>query len=239
MYIEKENYFIVKELENLGIGAIYTLKNYGDVRELPKEKFIKDFDLENRKIVSGYQTHTKNIQIIDEKSEIFYFENTDGFITDRKDIVIYTKYADCLPIYIYDKEKKVISLVHSGWKGSYEEIALEAIKLMKNVFKSKKEDILIVFGIGISQKNYEVGEEFLDKFSQKFSSDLIEKSFLRKDNKIYFDNQKFNFLNLIKNGILQENIVINNYCTYEEKRFHSFRREKESSGRAGAFIYFK
>lgn len=239
MYIEKENYFIIKELEDLGIGAIYTLKNYGDVRKLPKEKFIDDFKLGDRKIVSGYQTHTKNIQIIDEKSDMFYFEDTDGFITARKDIVIYTKYADCLPVYIYDKDKKVISLVHSGWKGTYEEIALEAIKLMEKRFDSKRENILVIFGIGISQKNYEVGEEFLEKFSQKFSSDLIKGSFLRENNKIYFDNQRFNFLNLIKNGILKENIVTNSYCTYEDKRFHSFRREKESSGRAGAFIYFK
>ena len=98
MYIEGNNYFRIKELEELGIGAIYTLKNYGDVRKLPKEKFIEDFQFGDRKIVAGYQTHTKNIEIISKDSDIFYFENTDGFITDRRDIVIYTKYADCLPV---------------------------------------------------------------------------------------------------------------------------------------------
>ena len=38
-------------------------------------------------------------------------------------------------------------------------------------------DIRVAFGIGISQKNYEVGEEFLQKFKEKFSKELIEKSF--------------------------------------------------------------
>lgn len=239
MYIEGNNYFRIKELEDLGIGAIYTLKSYEDVRKLPKEKFIEDFQLGDRKIVAGYQTHTKNIEIITENSNTFYFENTDGFITDRRDIVIYTKYADCLPIYIYDFKNKVISLVHSGWKGTYEEIALESIKLMEQNFNSKRESILVAFGIGISQRNYEVQENFLQQFSEKFPKDLIEGSFLRKDDKIYFDNQKFNFLNLKRNGILEKNIIVNNYCTYEDKRFHSFRREKENSGRAGGFIYFK
>lgn len=129
MYIEGNNYFRIKELEDLGVGAIYTLKSYGDVRKLSKEKFIEDFQLGDRKIVAGYQTHTKNIEIISKESNIFYFENTDGFITDRRDIVIYTKYADCLPVYIYDVENKVISLVHSGWKGTYEEIALSLIHI--------------------------------------------------------------------------------------------------------------
>ena len=141
MYIEENNYFRIKELEELGIGAIYTLKNYGDVRKLPKEKFIEDFQFGDRKIVAGYQTHTKNIEIISKDSDIFYFENTDGFITDRRDIVIYTKYADCLPVYIYDAKNKVVSLVHSGWKGTYEEIALESIKLMEENFKSRREAV--------------------------------------------------------------------------------------------------
>lgn len=239
MYIEGNNYFRIKELEDLGVGAIYTLKNYGDVRKIPKEKFIEDFQFGDRKIVAGYQMHTKNIEIVTESSKIFYFENTDGFITDRRDIVIYTKYADCLPVYIYDTKNRVISLVHSGWKGTYEEIALESIKLMEQNFKSEKKDIIVAFGIGISQKNYEVQEDFLQQFSEKFSKDLIDESFLRKDGKIYFDNQKFNFLNLKKNGILENNIIVNDYCTYEDERFHSFRREKENSGRAGGFIYFK
>lgn len=239
MYIEGNNYFKIKELEDLGVGAIYTLKNYGDVRKLSKEKFIEDFQFRDQKIVAGYQMHTKNIEIISKDSNIFYFESTDGFITDRRDIVIYTKYADCLPIYIYDSKNRVISLVHSGWKGTYEEIALESIKLMEQNFKSERKDILVAFGIGISQKNYEVQEDFLQQFSEKFSNDLIEESFLRKDEKIYFDNQRFNFLNLRKNGILEKNLILNDYCTYEDERFHSFRREKERSGRAGGFIYFK
>ena len=109
------------------------------------------------------------LTIISKDSDIFYFENTDGFITDRRDIVIYTKYADCLPVYIYDAKNRVISLVHSGWKGTYEEIALESIKLMEQNFNSQREDIIVAFGIGISQRNYEVQENFLQQFSEKFS----------------------------------------------------------------------
>lgn len=238
MFVEYGNYFRIKELENLGIGAIYTLKNYGNTKAMEKESFIRDFELGDRKIVSGYQVHSKNIQVIKDIDKL-YFEGTDGFITDRKDVVIYTKYADCLPIYFYDPMKKVIGLVHSGWKGTYEEIGLEAVKLMEENYNSNREDIIVAFGIGISQKNYEVGEEFLQQFSEKFSPELVEGSFLKKDGKLYFDNQKFNYLNFKINGIKKENIITNEFCTYGDERFHSYRRDRENSGRAGGFIYFK
>lgn len=238
MFIEYNDYFRIKELEDLGIGAVFTLKNYGNTKEMEKENFSRDFNLGNRKIVSGYQVHSKNIKVIKDTDEL-YFDGTDGFITDRKDVAIFTKYADCLPVYLYDPVKEVIGLVHSGWKGTFQEIALEAVKLMEENYGSKRADIIIIFGIGISQKNYEVGEEFFHQFKEKFSEDKIEAAFLRKDGKLYFDNQKFNLLNLKANGIKENNIITNEFCTYGDERFHSFRRDKESSGRAGGFIYFK
>ena len=67
----------------------------------------------------------------------------------------------------------------------------------------------------------------------------MAKSFVEKNGKLYFDNQKFNYLNLISNGIDKSKIILNNYCTFRDKRFQSFRRDKENSGRAGGFIYFR
>lgn len=66
--------------------------------------------------------HTNNIMYIDENMTDFdNIENIDGFVTKRKDIAIFTFYADCLPIYIYDKND-AIGIAHSGWKGTYLEI---------------------------------------------------------------------------------------------------------------------
>ena len=202
---------------------------------MSKEKIIKDFSLEGKYIVSGFQTHSDNIVAVDSLEKL-YFEDTDGFITNRKDIVILTKYADCLPIYFYDIKKEVIGLVHSGWQGSYKEIGKKAIKLMIDKYKCNLESIKVAFGVGISQKNYEVGEDFLQKFKEKFSEDLIENSFKKENRKLYFDNQEFVYRNLLELGLPKENILINNLCTYDGE-FHSYRRDKENSGRNGALIW--
>lgn len=237
MFLNKEMYIELEEWKKLGVSAIYTKKNYGNIKEISREKIIKDFSLKGKCLISGFQTHSDNIVIVEDLEKV-YFEDTDGFITNRKDVVILTKYADCLPIYFFDKEKEVIGTVHSGWQGSYKEIGKKAVKLMRKRYACNLENIRVAFGVGISQKNYEVGEEFLQKFREKFSKDLIEKSFRRENGKIYFDNQEFVYRNILECGILKENIITNNLCTYNGE-FHSYRRDKEKSGRNGAFIYFK
>ena len=238
MFEDRGNHLIIKEFENMGIGTIFTDISYGNAKQKTREELIKDFELGDRNLISGYQTHSKNIQVIKEIDKI-YFENTDGFITNRKNVVIFTKYADCLPVYIYDPLKEVIGLVHSGWRGTLQEITLEAIKLMEKNYGTDRKNVYFAFGIGIGQENYEVGQEFKDLFSEKFSFDIVTESFMEKNGKLYFDNQKFNYLNLIVNGVEKSKIITNEYCTFRDKRFQSFRRDKENSGRAGGFIYFK
>ena len=238
MFEDRGNHLIIKEFENMGIGTIFTDISYGNAKQKTREELIKDFELGDRNLISGYQTHSKNIQVIKEIDKV-YFENTDGFITNRKDVVIFTKYADCLPVYIYDPLKEVIGLVHSGWRGNLQEITLEAIKLMEKNYGTDRKNVYFAFGIGIGQENYEVGQEFKDLFSEKFSFDIVTESFMEKNGKLYFDNQKFNYLNLIVNGVEKSKIITNEYCTFRDKRFQSFRRDKENSGRAGGFIYFK
>lgn len=238
MFENKGDYFQLKEFEKFNLKVIYTTKSYGNVMSIDKEKFLKDFSLEGKKIVAGHQTHSDNVAIIDEKTENFYFEDTDGFVSNRKDIVVFTKYADCLPIFLYDKKNKVFGVVHSGWQGSYKEIAKKAILIMQNKYLSELENIVVAFGIGISKCRYEVQEDFLLKFKEKFSDDIVNKSFAKEKGKIFFDNQYFNYLNLIDYGILEKNIICNNLCTYEDN-FHSYRREGKAAGRNGAFISFE
>lgn len=188
MFEDRGNHLIIKEFENMGIGTIFTDISYGNAKQKTREELIKDFELGDRNLISGYQTHSKNIQVIKEIDKI-YFENTDGFITNRKDVVIFTKYADCLPVYIYDPLKEVIGLVHSGWRGTLQEITLEAIKLMEKNYGTDRKNVYFAFGIGIGQENYEVGQEFKDLFSEKFSFDIVTESFMEKNGKLYFDNQ--------------------------------------------------
>lgn len=236
MFLDRGEYLLLDEWDRFGIKAIYTKKSFGNVMELSATELKESLNLTDKTIVAGHQTHSDNIVVI-EDLERTYFENTDGFITNRTDVLIFTKYADCLPIYFCDRVNGVIALVHSGWQGSYKEIGKKAIELMQKRYGSSLENIEVAFGIGICQDRYEVGNEFVEKFKEKFSMEILEKAFVEKDGKIYFDNQEFNYQLMLNLGVRNENILLNEYCTYNGE-FHSYRRDREKSGRNGAFICY-
>ena len=254
MFKEKENYFFIEEFEKYGVKAIYSKKNAGNMsdycnmegqkegtQEKNRKRLLKELNIENKKIVMSYQTHTNNVQIIDKNTESYTFKDIDGFITDRKDVALFTFYADCLPIFVYDIENKVIGVWHSGWPGTYKEIMKSGLEAMKKAYNTKTENVIVGLGIGIQQKNYEVGMDFYDKFTEKFGKDneLIIKSFkLNKETeKYHFDNIEFNRVMALSLGIKEENIIISGENTWDEK-FYSHRREGKQAGRATAMISF-
>ena len=257
MFVEKENYFYIEEFEKLGVKAIYTKKNAGNmsdycpienqiegIQKENRKKLLEQFGFENKKSVMAFQTHSANVFVIDGNTTKYYYEkecDIDGFLTKRKDIVIFTFYADCLPIFVYDKKNKVIGVWHSGWPGTFKEMIKSGLDKMKEIYKTNLKDVLMGLGIGMQQKYYEVGIEFYEKFSDKFGkeTEFIKKSFYWNENtkKYHFDNTKFNEIMALKLGILKENLIISNEDTFDP-RFHSYRREGKMSGRATAMISF-
>lgn len=230
----KDNLYMIEEFEKFGIEAGYGTKDF----TLPN---LKEYAQKNGKVVvSGIQTHSSNIVVIKKGEELdmtkLPFSDTDGLITDREDLFLYTKHADCQCIYFFDIKKSVVGICHSGWKGSFDEICIKMIKLLEREFRSEIEDLIIGIGIGISALEYEVSHEFMKNFAEKFGKKIIEKSFLEQRGKIFFDNEKFNIEILKKYNIKEKQIVVSEECTFKNNQLHSYRRDKETSGRNFAFI---
>ena len=232
--VDHEDYIEFTTFNKFNIKIFFTKKHYGSIPEKSKEEVAKDFSL-NKTMLSCYQTHSDNVVLVDENTNSDYFPNTDGILTSNKNAAVLTKYADCLPIFIYDEETKIFGAVHSGWKGSYQEIVKKAIE---KINPKNLSTINILFGIGISCEKYNVGKEFYEDFKNKFSKEIVDKVFSIRNNEFFFDNQLFNYYLLKEYGVKEEKIFLNNRCTFSEN-FHSFRRDKELSGRNGAIIFME
>lgn len=242
MFIKKDKYYEIEEFDNLGVGTAYTTKDLMDSRIIKKDPVSKNrikklLDIEDKTIVFASQTHSANIAAVGDKPKDIYMD-TDGFITQNKNLVLFTQYADCLPIYAYDKKNQVIGLCHAGWKGAFDGIQKNMIEKMISEYGSLAEDIIIGLGIGISVDNYPVGDEFFEAYYRRYGKEMTRLVFSIKSDGYYYDNIEFNKQMLLRMGIREDNIIISNSCTYRDE-FHSYRRDGELSGRNGAFIYFK
>lgn len=220
-------YKIFKELEKYGFFAVQSTTILGNMRENSNvQEFLKKTNSGNLKVVKATQTHSSNILVVDENTDIDNLYNYDGFITNNKDFVFLAYYADCLPIFMIDKEKKIMALLHSGWRGTDKGIIKECINIFKNKYFSSLEDIVVVFGACISKNNYEIKEDLAMELKKKHNFDTM---IIYKNNKIYLDLQEFNRQLALNEGILDKNIYKNNYCTYSDTEFYSYRRDNTDS----------
>lgn len=138
-------------LEFQNIKHCYSMRPL-DFKIGEKKKVINDYEslcaslgLDYKNIYRPNQTHSNNIaRVENEPSWIVSegFQNIDGLITKNKDKILSLCFADCIPLYFYDPVKNVIGMVHSGWKGTYNQIARDAIRSLKEEFGILPEDLI-------------------------------------------------------------------------------------------------
>ncbi len=201
---------------NCGIGSKDVIANVKKNLQLVRKKISK----KAKNIFLVQQIHSNKFVFIDEKYNKKIKPKADAIITNQKYLPIAILTADCVPILICDNKKKMIGIIHAGWKGAYKGIIDRVIKFMiKKGCKLK--NFTIAVGPSISVKNYEVKEDFRKKFLKKDKKNL--KYFKIKRNKLYFDLTKYVQALLLKSKI--KNIDILNIDTFDVKnKFFSARR---------------
>lgn len=156
------------------------------------------------------------------------FIESDGLMTNESGLLLNISLADCCGILLFDSKKKAIAAIHSGWKGTEQNIAAHSVAEMTKHYQSDTNDVYAYLSPCAAVESYEVGKDFLNKFP--------EFAFQFEDDKIYFDNRLMIAYQLIQAGLLKDNIYKSEECTIKNPKYHSFRRDKEMSGRMSCFI---
>lgn len=148
----------------------------------------------------------------------------DALITDRIGFVLSIRTADCVPILIADPAHHAVAAVHAGWRGTAAEILTKSLAEMSNRFNTAPEDAMVAIGPAIGKCCFETGPEVAVQFghpAERTNIDLVETNL----------RQALSF------GIPANRIAVIGRCTRcEPTLFHSFRRDKEQSGRMVAAI---
>lgn len=198
----------------------------------------KILNIPDEKIYRAKQVHGKNVIIIDNQdNKIVEGLEADGLVTNIPGIALCTFHADCVPIYFYDRVKKVIGIAHAGWKGTLNNIVEVVVNKLVEVYQSNVDDISAAIGPSIGVCCYEIGEDVEKLFKDKFSNSEI---IIQKDGRIYLDLWKANTINLLNSGIKCDNIYLSNSCTgCNLSTLYSYRKEKGTKNRMIASIILK
>jgi polyphenol oxidase len=158
----------------------------------------------------------------------------DGLITDKKGIFLGVKTADCMPIFIADLTKKIVGVIHSGWKGLLNGILDNTILQMISL-GSNPNNIISVIGPHIGSCCYEIDEKRMESFYIKFGNECAIK---RTEGKLFLDLAITAKNNLVSSGFQDKNIEIIQICTCCNPLFPSYRRDGIKGGRMLSIIGF-
>lgn len=230
----------------------FNLGNYSDDDPIKiyenRTALARLFFLQHKDLVTPHQVHGSEIFVVDndflqlEKGEILdRIYGYDAAITNERGVFLCVTTADCVPILLYDSQQQAIAAIHAGWRGTSERIVEKTILKMQSLYNTKPENIVAAIGPSISLKHYEVGSDVENEFLNKGFSFNARNSFRKQvTNKLHIDLKEINRQELLRLGLLQNNIEKTRFCTFSNKKlFFSARRQSVHSGRMLTGIMLK
>jgi len=93
----------------------------------------------------------------------------DGLMTNEPGLLLGIQTADCIPVLVADRKRKVVAAFHAGWRGTVKRIVELGIGRMRAEFGCKPEEMIAAIGPGVGTCCYAVGEEVLSEFESQFA----------------------------------------------------------------------
>jgi polyphenol oxidase len=162
------------------------------------------------------------------------YRQADIILTDRPEVTLFMRFADCVPILLHDPRKGIIAIAHAGWMGTLGDVATTTVEAMCRNYGSHPADIVAGIGPSIGPDHYEIGADVILQVMQKFQdqSELFLKS---HHGKIHFNLWETNRFLLERAGVGQ--IEVSGLCTAcNTGDWFSHRAEKGRTGRFGVLI---
>ncbi len=250
---DKLTHFITSRTGGISDGSFASLNlgfHVGDdnFRVLQNRRILSDaIGIDLPKFTFAGQCHSTNVAIVDENGRgrgalerDTALVNTDGMITNVKNICLSIQVADCVPVLLYDPVQQVIASLHAGWRGTIRKIAGEAISKMVQNYGSKAEDIYAGLGPSNGPCCYEVGEDVYREARIALGSvkDVIIPT--QKPGKYIFDQWEANIRQLKDAGVKEEHIELAGLCSQcHADTFYSSRAGQGVTGRYVAGIMLK
>ncbi len=192
-----------------------------------RKRYFTALGISEQRVVFPEQVHSDSIVFAKEPGII---PHCDALITDQAGLYLSIQTADCFPVFIFDPVHRAVGIVHSGWRGTAQNIVGKTIERFKEHFGSAPNDLFIAIGPGVQQSCYQVDTATAQHFHAKF---------LLADGKDHFklDVQGAILEQILSEDVPSRNIEIDKTCTHcREDLYYSYRRDGKRSGRMMGII---
>lgn len=208
-----------------GVIAAISEKKDGSMRiyidgrnDKNRQSFLEKCGIKKEKVFSAGIVHGACVKTVDKYAPLI-IDGADALVTKDK-VALSVTVADCIPVYFYVKNSKIIALAHAGWRGILGGIIENTLSEISRL-GGRGNDIEVVLGPGLRACHFEIKRDILGQF-KKYSRHIIN-----RDDKIFVDLFGIIREKLTSEGVLRSNIFESGECTFCDKnKFYSFRRDK-------------
>lgn len=200
-------------------GSMRFGKSFSGKNDRNRRNFFEKVGINPERVVAAQLVHGNQVEVVNQGDAGNVFPGADALLTRESNLFLAATFADCLPIFVYCPDKKVVGLVHGGWRGLSENILENTVRKLKDKFKVRSDKIEAGIGPGICKEHFEVGEEVRRQFEN------FPEAYQRKGEKGLLDLKKIVRSQLVNLGVEEDNIETSSECTYEQdQKYFSYRR---------------
>lgn len=216
---KKEN--LIQGVSDVSFGSMVG----EETREVQFLESLGHRGVKSANIVWPQQVFSARVHVCKKRDSGKIVKNVDGLLSNGKGQILAVLSADCVPILLYDKNKKAVGTLHGSRKSLTSGIIKNAMKKLRENYHSQPKDILVGIGPHIRICHYWLKE----KSYQELRKTFFKKYFEKRKTKVYFDLTKLVFEQLLAGGIKKENIEDCKICTFcQYKKYFSMRKKEEN-----------
>lgn len=201
---------------NCGAGS----SDQAEMVRVNRARVAASMNVPQEMLATVHQVHSADVVTLGDPCAV-RGEQADAMVTATPGIALGILTADCQPVLLADPEARVVGAAHAGWTGALAGV-LEATVDAMCALGASPEHITAMIGPTISQRAYEVGPEFMERF---LDDDPETARFFAggTDDRLHFDLPGYGLMRLRRAGVGHAGWT--RHCTYSDPaRFYSYRR---------------
>jgi YfiH family protein len=210
-----------------------------------RRRFCSELGINPNDLVCAQQVHGNRIATATEtdrgrgaKNTDTALPATDGLMSDVPGVPLAMFTADCVPVFLYEPNKRVVGIAHAGWRGTVSRIAETLVRSLEEQFGADASLCRAALGPSAGPCCYEVGENVVTAFRE--NGHPVERIFVPGGHgKPHLSLWEANTLQLERCGVPRENVSWTKWCSVCSDAYFSCRRDGGVTGRSMSVIIMR
>jgi YfiH family protein len=114
------------------------------------------FGFEVDQTVSPYQVHGARVGLVGRAHRGTVQPSCDALVTDTPGVPLLLRFADCVPILLYDPVRRAIGVAHAGWRGAMANVVGATVRALVERLGCEPDRVWAGIGPAIGPCCYEV-----------------------------------------------------------------------------------